>query len=119
MTSVIVGQGSRPYGAVMPAVLLRLLMLLALALMPFGMASSPALAAAAPAATAGHCERHQEPGDAPAKMEIHCASCTALPSAQAVKEGSDLRPEVPRHLKAMNALPGTEPEIATPPPRLS
>jgi hypothetical protein len=118
MTSVIAGQGSPAYVAAMPAVLLRLFTLLALALMPFGMASSPALAAGVPAATTGHCDEHQKP-DAPAKMEMHCASCAALPSVETAEDDPDLRPELPRHLQAMNALPGTEPEIATPPPRPS
>lgn len=118
MTSVIAGQGSRPYGATMPAVILRLFIVVALALMPFGMAGSRAIAAAVPAAAAGHCGEHQKPADAPAKMKMHCASCAALPSIQTTKERAYLGPEVPRHLKAM-ALPGTEPETATPPPRLS
>ena len=119
MTSVIAGQGSPAYGTRMVAPLLRLVMLVALALMPFGMANAPAVAAAsiAPAA-AGHCDEHQKPDNLPAKMHMSCASCTALPAPDLAPEVSELRHELPRLVKAVKAMSETEPEIATPPPKL-
>ena len=95
---------------------LALLVALALALMPMGMASAPA---AAPAAAAGHCAEHQQPADAPAKMDMHCATCAALPAIQVPIRDRELRPAMPRFARVASALFDTEPEIATPPPRLS
>jgi hypothetical protein len=71
-----------------------------------------------PAASAGHCDEHQKPADAPAKMDIQCATCAALPAMAANAVGPQLRPELPRLVKAANALSDTEPETDTPPPRL-
>lgn len=118
MTLVIAAKGGEAYVARMSAVLLRLMMLIALAFMPFGMASAPAIAATVSNATAGHCDEHQKPADAPAKMSMHCAACAALPAVEptAVPER---KPQAPARISAMNALADTVPEIATPPPRLS
>ena len=118
MTSVIAGQGSPSYVAGMPAVVLRLFTLLALALMPLGMASSPALAAATPAAAAGHCDEHQNPADAPAKMDMHCATCAALPADEPARV-AELRPQAPILISAIHAVSDNQPEIATPPPKLT
>ena len=99
----------------MVAAVTRLILLVALALMPMDMASAPA---AVPVA-AKHCDEHQQPADAPAKMDMHCATCAALPAIQAPVRDPELRPEMPRFARASSALSDTEPEIATPPPRLS
>lgn len=117
MTSVIAGQGDAAYVGLMPVVVLRLVMLLALAIMPFGMASAPAVAATVSIAAAGHCDEHQKPADAPAKMSMHCAACAALPAADLVIV-DELKPQAPKLISAMNALSDTKPEIAIPPPRL-
>jgi hypothetical protein len=105
------------YVTAMASALLRILMLVALALMPLGMTGAAA-AAPSPATAAGHCDDHRKPIDAPAKMEMHCATCAALPVVQANLTDRGLRPELPRLVKAANALSDTEPETDTPPPRL-
>jgi hypothetical protein len=106
------------YVTAMAAALLRILMLVALALMPLGMTGAAAAAAPSPSAVAGHCDDHQKPVDAPAKMEVHCATCAALPVVPANLTERGVRPELPRLAKAANALSDTEPETDTPPPRL-
>jgi hypothetical protein len=102
----------------MASALLRILMLVALALMPLGMTGAAAAAAPSSAAAAGHCDDHQKPVDAPAKMDMHCATCAALPVVHPNLTDRGLRPELPRLVKAANALSDTEPETDTPPPRL-
>ena len=118
MISVIAAKGSPAYVAGMPAVLLRLVMLIALAFMPFGMTNAPAMAASVASSASGHCDEHQKPADAPAKMDMHCATCAALP-ADAAAEVAELRPQAPILISAIHALSDTQPEIATPPPKLS
>ncbi len=113
--ATIAARRSPAYVPGMAAALIRLVLLVALALMPMGMASAPA---AAPAPTAaGHCDEHQQPADAP-MMDVHCATCAALPAIAAPPGDPGLRPETPRFARAAGALSNTEPEIATPPPRL-
>jgi hypothetical protein len=102
----------------MAAAVLRLFLLVALALMPMGMTSAPAAGSVATPA-AGHCDDHEQPADAPTKADMHCATCTALPAIEAPVGDPGLRPEMPRFARAASALSNTEPEIATPPPRLS
>ena len=118
MISVIAAKGSPAYLAGMPAVLLRLAMLIALTLMPFGMANAPAMAASVASSASGHCDEHQKPADAPAKMDMHCATCAALPADEPA-EVAELRPQAPILISAIHALSDTQPEIATPPPKLS
>ena len=118
MISVIAAKGSPAYVAGMPAVLLRLAMLIALTLMPFGMANAPAIAASAASSVSGHCDEDRKPADAPAEMEMHCATCAALP-AVAAAEVAELRPQAPIVISVVHALSDTQPEIATPPPKLS
>jgi hypothetical protein len=96
---------------------MRLVLLVALALMPMGMVSAPA--AAPVTSAAGHCDEHQQPADAPGVMDMHCATCAALPAIEAPVRDPELKPEMPRFARVTNALSDTEPEIATPPPRLS
>ena len=93
-------------------------MLIALALMPLGMTSAATAAASSPAGASGHCDDHQKPADAPAKMNMQCAACAALPAAEVNGADPALRPELPTLVKAANALSNTEPETDTPPPRL-
>lgn len=118
MTLVIAAQGGGAYVNRMPAALLRLIMLIALAFMPLGMTVAPAVAATASTAAAGHCDEHQKPADAPAKMSMHCAACAALPAVEPTAVPG-LKPQAPARISAMNALSDTKPEIATPPPRLA
>ena len=114
---VIAAKGSPAYVARMPAVLLRLVMLVALAFMPFGMTNAPALASVSSSAP-GHCDEHRKPADAPAKMDMHCATCAALPADEPAAV-AELRPQAPILISAVHALSHTQPEIATPPPKLS
>ena len=102
----------------MASFLFRLLTLVAVLLMPLGMASAPALAQPAPAA-AGHCDEHQEPADAPSKPQVHCTGCSALPVIGAPEAVPALRPLAPRLIAQIQPISGTEPEIATPPPKHS
>lgn len=118
MISVIAGQGARTYLGAMASALLRLLMLASLLLMPAGMASAPALAAPAPA-SAGHCDEHQKPVDTSTKQQVHCTACTALPAIEAPEAATGMLPEASRLLALIQPISGIEPEITTPPPRLS
>ena len=92
-------------------------MLVALALMPLGMAGAPAAAGPLAGAGSGHCDEHQKPADAPADVDMHCATCAALPVLETAAGGSELRPELPRLVHAARAMTDAEPELATPPPR--
>ncbi|HET7816188.1 MAG TPA: hypothetical protein VFK58_01240 [Sphingomicrobium sp.] len=103
----------------MASVLLRLAMLVALALMPFGMGGAAAIAAEAPAAVQTDCGDHHRPADAPAKAQLHCAGCAALAAIEPPLPVAGIRPELPHVLKTINALTNTEPDTATPPPRIS
>lgn len=117
LTSVIAAKGLPVYVAPMPAALIRLVMLIALAFMPFGMTSAPAMATSVSSSATGHCDEHQKPADAPAKMDMHCATCAALPADEPA-EVAELRPQAPILISAIHALSDTQPEIATPPPKL-
>lgn len=119
LTPIIARTGSRPYRGVMASAVFRLLALAALILMPFGMggAASAAIPQIAVAAER-HCGDHQKPDDHPAKMDMHCASCSALPASSFALGPSELRPELPRIILATTAISDNELEIATPPPKL-
>ena len=104
----------------MAATFLRLMMVVALAIMPFGMASVPA-AAALPStaqASAGHCDDHQKPTDAPSTPKAHCAVCAALPAGDTSIAVAELRPVLLRVVQAEQWLAEQEPDIDTPPPKL-
>lgn len=129
MIQVIAAQGSRHYARGMASVVLKLAMLVALALMPFGMGGAPAFAAASAPASAtaaadpadpGQCGDHHRPGkDSPMKAQLHCGACAALATIEAPAPAAGLRPELPRILRTINSPTDTEPDIATPPPRVS
>ena len=120
--SVIVQTAMSPYGARMTAALLRLITLLALVLMPFGMASSPAMAQPMPAnhgtVQAGHCDEQSDQDKAPShsSQQMHCAMCAALPASEPTP-AVVLRPTAPRIIATVSPFNGIELEIATPPPR--
>ena len=121
--SVIVQTSSSHYGASMTTALLRLITLLALVLMPFGMASGPAMAQPMPAnhamAQAGHCDDQSDQDKAPAhsSQQMHCAMCAALPASEPPTPAAELRPTAPRIIAAASPFNGIELEIATPPPK--
>ena len=120
--SVIVQTSSSHHGAGMTTALLRLITLLALVLMPFGMASAPAVAQPLPAshvmAQADHCDEQSDHGKAPAysSRQVHCAMCAALPASEPPTPIAGLRPTAPR-IATASPPRGIELEIATPPPR--
>ena len=109
----------------MAATMIRLLALVALVLMPFGMAGTPAVAQPMPANHAmgqqGHCEGQSGDGEAPApsSQQMHCAMCAALPAAEPPAPAAGLRPATPRILATASPFNGIALEIATPPPRLA
>lgn len=117
VTHVIARVEGAPYLRVMGKALFRLLTAIALFLMPFGMAAGPALAAAAPAA-ASHCDEHPQPAEGPAPAQAHCTGCSALPALAAPAAVAEVLPKEVRLLTRTEAVSDTEPETATPPPKL-
>lgn len=124
----------RRMGRRMAAAVLRLLALIALVLMPFGMASTPALAV--PAGndhrmamgpdTAGmdmsHCadEQNDDRNEAPTPGSMDCmAACAAIPAPGVPALTKAIRPASPRAVFLATPFSGIDPEIATPPPKLA
>ena len=108
----------------MPAMILRLMTLVALLLMPFGMGAanaSPAHHAPAPAAAAQHCDDHGgQPAEQSPDVAMDCAiSCSMLSAAETNIDGLTMA------LPVINARPlaerdaGLHPDTTTPPPKLS
>ena len=119
---VIAARGGGAYGRAMAAAALRLLTLIALVLMPVGMAGAPAMAQAAPVEhgmAMGHCDEMPGKEQAPPASKMDCAAmCTALPASFGLETGPMLKPEAPRSIVVSAPFDGVVPEIATPPPRL-
>lgn len=117
---VIASQSSRAYFTLMPALILKMLSLVALVLMPLGMsAASAGPVHHAPAAAAQHCD---EPGGQPVQSPDarDCAmTCSMLVSAQAgpAEPVPVLRLPSARLLAESGA--GLHPDTATPPPKLA
>jgi hypothetical protein len=107
------------YRAVMIARVLRLLTLVALALMPFTMSAAPAKAHAMPQATAEeHCGDHQQPASAPVLDMAQCMlMCAALPASEPLSISPPDVPRAPRQLALDDPIIGIILDIATPPPR--
>ena len=105
----------------MAVALFRIFALVALVLMPFGMAAEPALAKPADhvMAMTGHCDDTGQKQDAPARKAMDCtASCTALPAADVAIPEPMFTPTLPRITAFASPFSGIEPELATPPPKL-
>jgi hypothetical protein len=122
--SVIVAKGSGYYDTIMVGAVLRLLALVALIVMPIGMAGTPALAQSTDHAMAtghfmpaGHCGDERVPDKAPAKMDC-TAACTALPGSATPMPTPLFKPKILRTITISAPFVDIEPEIATPPPRL-
>jgi hypothetical protein len=102
---------------------LRLLTLLALVLMPFGMATAGAMPAhhAPAAATAEHCDGHDgQPAEQTRDQSMDCAiSCSMLAIAQVDVEGPSAARPVPTARPLVQPHAGVPPDTATPPPKLS
>ena len=122
LSPVIVSQSSWAYFAPMPSMVLRLLTLVALVLMPFGMGTASATTAHhEPAATAQHCDEHGgQPAEQSRDEAMDCAvSCSML----AIAEAGIGDPPPSRRLSLGRPLAegatGIHPDTATPPPKLS
>ena len=121
MTPVIAGQGLRVYRAAMSR-LINILMVIALALMPFGMAAPAAAAAHHPAAGSGAAEHCPDRNAAPlanhgiGECAMGCAA--AIPPLDRVA-GPQSPPATPILRMLVEPLTGLQPETATPPPRSS
>jgi hypothetical protein len=102
----------------------RLLSLLALLLMPFGMAVAPAEAAGHHGAMAAmpmdHCPDRPSKGDDQGTVADCAMPCSAaLPAADLSPADSGPAQRASAESSAETALAGIEMEIATPPPKLS
>ena len=107
----------------MAAAILRLMALIALMLMPVGMAGAPAMAQPAPAEhgmAMDHCDGMPGEEQAPAPSKMDCAAmCVALPAADTPAPEATIKPTAPRTIAIGARFDGIVPEIATPPPRRS
>jgi hypothetical protein len=103
----------------MAAYMSRLIALVALLLMPFGMTAAPALAQQPghSAAMAGHCGDQPDRGQSQLPTKEHCAVCGALPAADSPAPAPRLKPSMPRTAALAVSFAGIEPETATPPPK--
>lgn len=105
----------------MPALIVKLLTLLALALMPFGMSGASAAPAhhAPAAATAGHCdEQGGQPVQAPDAMD--CAmTCSMLVGAEAAPAERVPLIRLPTARMLIERGAGLHPDTAVPPPKLA
>lgn len=120
MISVIAERLRPAYFGGMARALLSLVALVAMMLMPAGMALAPAAAHAATVAgppADGHCDRQdEETGKAPATVDCK-ATCGALTAAPArVSEPPPLPPPPPA-IGPARRIAGIILDIATPPPR--
>jgi hypothetical protein len=111
------------YRLSMTSVTLRLLAAIAVLLMPLVMSSAPASAdlvspSHAAAAPEAGCDDHHAPTGGPAKANVHCASCVALPVLEAPQEARQAPLSVPALPFPTRWTLGLESEVATPPPKL-
>jgi hypothetical protein len=101
----------------------RLIVLITLLIMPFGMTPAPTAAGRIEAAASmptPHCP-HQDPSHAAKGGIAICgmACSAALPAADANHETPTLAGSVPIEQPIAHGLTGIQPETATPPPRRS
>lgn len=119
----VASQSFEAYFVPMFAVILRLLTLLALALMPFGMGAAMASSGhhAVAAASIEHCGEH---GGQPVKQSPHHAADCAIACSMLLNAETRIQEPVPTvRLPAARPLAetsaGLHPETATPPPKPS
>lgn len=118
----------------MAAAALRLLALIALVLMPFGMTSTPALATptgndnrmemghGVAEMDMSHCADGQDEqrDKAPTPKSMNCmAACAAIPAPGVPLLGEAFKPALPRAVFLATPFSGIDPEIVTPPPKLT
>ena len=122
MNYAIEAQEDHVYHRRMRFALLRLLALLALTLMPFGMAAAPAASAHHhPMATAmEHCPDRPAPHAAQMGIGACTMACAAaLPAVNLSRAAICVIAASPEFPPAAERLEGHQPEIATPPPKRS
>ncbi len=122
LTSVIASQGCADYFAAMPAVILRLMTLIALVLMPLGMGavSAGTIDHGAPVAGAEHCgDQGDQPDGNSSRHSVDCIACSMLVTAgiRVTEPAPASRSPAARPLTEDAA--GLHPETATPPPKIS
>ncbi len=120
MIPTIETRARRGYPARMRSAALRMLALLAVLLLPFGMSAAPAEPHAAETMTmpAEHCPDTPERSQtkfAPAACSMACSA--ALPAADQPLPAAGPQLRIVAQPGAVSSLPGIELEIATPPPR--
>lgn len=108
----------------MAVAVLRLLTLVALMLMPFGMGPTSAMAHQMSTdqaiASMDHCDKQSDEDRAPVPMQTDCAiMCSAISSANSPTSSPLLKPVPPRSIALTTLFVGVEPDIATPPPKFA
>ena len=121
MKLVIACQAWGAYPAPMAAFLFKLLALLAVLLMPAGMANAAASAQQADAASqSSHCSGHEDQQEAPpGEMDAQCMACAGLPAAELPAAAASILPRAPRLIALAHETRGIILEIATPPPKVA
>lgn len=123
LSRIIASHAGRAYFAIMRALILRLLTLISLVLMPFGMSAASAGPAhhAPAAATAQHCdEQGGQPAKASPDQALDCAmACSMLVAAEARVEEPAPALRLPAAWLFIERAAGLHPDTATPPPKLS
>ena len=120
MSAVIASQSSGAYLARMSSTVMRLLTLVALVLMPFGMDAASAVPAAhAPAAS--HCEdQGSQPAEHSRHQAVDCAMACSMVATAEARTGEAIPSH---HLAADRPIAqrgtGLHPDTATPPPKRS
>ena len=111
-------KGRTPRRDGMLAVLCRLLAVVSLVLMPFGMLGAPASAAAPHVMTASmSCDGHDTSSKSAPERKAHCTSCVAIAAPNAATPMAIFQPAIVLAGSAAHLLLGLEPDVATPPPK--
>src|SRR3954463_6301517 len=99
----------------------RLILLLAMLMMPLGMTGAVAApnASAAVDMMAGHCPDQQREHDKGGIADCTMACAAALPAANCMADAARIRPVTLIETVQPHRLHGLHPETATPPPRAS
>lgn len=96
-----------------------MIVLVALLVLPMGMAAAPANAEPTRAAASGHCDEHQQPPDAPAKAQLHCVGCLALPVIEAASGTEVASGRTPTQVQRAEPLSDVTTLTDPPPPKHS
>ncbi len=112
------GKGRGGYLGIMIPAIFRVLALVSLILMPFGMANATASAAEHQgAAAAMPCGGDEQPSKAAPENKSHCPCCVALAEPQPVAPAAGTQPSALIGDRGPGLLLGLEREVATPPPK--